>query len=701
MILHGPVNTNITLDESHFEHLKMIVVLEIHGFPHGQGVLRLRKNALKHLGNLRYINFQHLHLLGDPSTGNQPVAKSSSVQFGESNTMPRVVYSTSQESEEESNSIPGEIQFLQYKSEEEIVPYSVYQKQVEQAGLSTFTGLQNLVFLRAFHCHIKEVNWEMFMGLDKLKYLSLESNEIPFINDFSFYGTPNLKHLTISHNKILSVYSTALAGLLELEILDLSYNNISHLSEQSLPPLPKLISLDFHHNPLEVVLPHTFQVMNNTQNLFLGGKLATLEISHNSFLGLRKLKKLSLTGLYLEILEGEYFVGMHGLRQLRIEGTIHELSFDAFAEIPKLQELIIKHCSIKKISMDAFYGLYSLLYLDLSNNELEMLPPSLFDQQKSLKEINLSNNKLTTLPESLFTHVPAKLIRLDKNPWHCTCAMNEWQPSQVNKIKEKTFDNSHCQTRYDKGSMCKMRYMYQYRYDQSVSPYCATPSRFSGWSVFYLLRKHLRCQDKIKSSKKIQQKKGKTTNIKNYITGNIQNVTDGNSQFYLRNTAGISTSTQRSKLQTDEGKMVEQSTMGVQITSDEASTIQQHNEQNTESSFYSKTSSQTTQTSETADVKNISVTRIDDNQHLWTKQNKDKYKHFEEKYERTMKKFITKTIPTDKAMPEHIKKNTDITSKTKKQRDITTKWEVKMENTMRRLNSLKQRNNDTSTANGK
>lgn len=643
MILHGPIKTNLTLGEPYFEHLKMLVVLEIHGFPHGQGVLRLHKSALKHLGNLRYINFQHLHLLGDPSTGNQPAPKSS-VQFSESNTLPRVVYFTSQDSEDESNSVSGDIQFVQYKKEAEIVPYSVYRKQVEQAGFSTFTGLQNLVFLRAFHCHIKEVNWEMFMGLDNLKYLSLESNEIPFINDFSFYGTPNLKHLTISHNKILSIYCTALAGLLELEILDLSYNNISHLSELSLPPLPKLISLDFHHNPLEVVLPHTFLVMNNTQNLFLGGKLATLEIRHNSFLGLRKLKKLSLTGLYLEILEREYFMGMHGLRHLRIEGTIFELSFDAFAETPKLQELIMKHCSIKKISMDAFYGLYSLMYLDLSHNELEMLPPSLFDQQKSLKEVILSHNKLTTLPESLFTYVPAKLIRLDKNPWHCTCAMNEWQPSQINKIKEKTFDRSHCQTRYDKGSTCKMRYMYQYKYDQSVSPYCATPSRFSGWSVFYLLRKHLRCQDKIKSSKQVQLKKGKTMNFKNYITGNLQNATDGNSQFYLRNTAGVSTSTQSSKLQTDEGKMVEQSTMDVQTMSDEASTIQQHNEQKTGPSFDSKTSSQTIQTSETADSKTISVTRIVDNQHMWTKKDKKKYNHFEEKYARTMKKLNSTDI---------------------------------------------------------
>jgi hypothetical protein len=159
--------------------------------------------------------------------------------------------------------------------------------------------------------------------------------------------------------------------------------------------------------------------------------------------------------------------------------------------------------------MDAFYGLYGLLYLDLSHNLLESLPPGLFDQQFSLRELLLHNNKLNRLPPGFLSNIPAKMVRLDGNPWHCTCAMRDWQPAVINKIKQKRQLN-FCQFHYDKGSMCnRTQAADHYVYDKRVAPQCTTPSKFKNWSVFQVLWKELRCNRKqhVKMDRKAYLKK--------------------------------------------------------------------------------------------------------------------------------------------------------------------------------------------------
>ncbi|XP_054279570.1 insulin-like growth factor-binding protein complex acid labile subunit [Macrosteles quadrilineatus] len=673
-LLHGLSIENITLDESYFENLHSLVVLEIHGSPHTLGHVKLRNKALKKLSLLQYLNLQHVHLLGDRSYGNRP-APVSRTQYLETYGL------TSQG--EDNNIVPEAIQLVPQERDSDIVPYRVYREQQERAGLSSFANLNGLVFLRAFHCGIKEVNWEMFEGLQKLQYLSLEGNKIPFIDEFAFYGTPNLKHLVISHNKLLDLQSLSLAGLLNLETLDLSYNNISHLTEFSIPPLPALVTADFHHNPLETILPYTFQVMNNTQQLYLGGKKAKLEIRPNSFIGFNKLQKMSINGIQLGVLEREYLKGMPHLKEIRLEGTIHELSFDAFAEVPKLQELIIKNCSIRKISMDAFYGLYELIFLDLSHNELQTLPPSLFDHQRSLKEINLHNNKLTTLPAGIFIYTKAKLIRLDKNPWHCTCLMNEWEPSQINKMKVKITDNSLCQSRYDKGSMCSIHHMYQYVYEQSVTPRCATPTRYNNWSVFHLLRKHLRCDKLIYKQKALKSKPVKVNRINHKISHNhtsehpkiesevtvnehpttLPSVSDSNKT----NGTGTKSNTEQPSVSTLRYVIEGQDTnIGLNKTKD----------------------------INIGKKKTGLIIDTPDNQHMWTDRNREKYKLLlkKEKMLESKFKFVTATKKTD--TQDNVKIHIDPLSKTKKRSDIRKKWEQKMRNTMENLNEVPKSETD-------
>lgn len=187
----------------------------------------------------------------------------------------------------------------------------------------------------------------------------------------------------------------------------------------------------------------TFEIMNTTLKLYLGGMTSKLKLQKNSLLGLRRAEILHLYNLEIPILERFILQGLPSLMYLKIRGNVSSIDFDAFVDLANLLDLDLNHCHIQRISMDAFYGLEKVRRIDLSNNDLESIPPGLFaaQQQKELREIILTKNKLISLPLDFFRslRLPNKQtriqnIRLDDNPWDCTCAMISWNPNLVTNI---------------------------------------------------------------------------------------------------------------------------------------------------------------------------------------------------------------------------------------------------------------------------
>lgn len=180
--------------------------------------------------------------------------------------------------------------------------------------------------------------------------------------------------------------------------------------------------------------------MNRTNRLELGISGGKLKLQKNSLLGLKNLKTLRVFNTDIPVLERFILQGIPMLIELKLQGNIPNVEFDAFTDLNNLVDLDLSQCNILKISMDAFYGLQNLTKVDLSYNQLEYIPPGLFSikQQKKLKEINLTKNKLLSLPPDFFKSLrisnkqfQVQKIYLGGNPWDCNCAMTSWNPHLV------------------------------------------------------------------------------------------------------------------------------------------------------------------------------------------------------------------------------------------------------------------------------
>lgn len=489
--------------------LPKLILFEIHG-NNNLTKIYITDKIFKYMDNIKYINIQGVSLDKLTLESNEPIPimdtsiykKENSYAFNElSPVLPMYLH------KEHNNNIKNHLIFLQPK-DIDMVPYETYKKTKRTAkSNSLFLINKDLLFLRITNCGLKDISWDLFNGLDSLETLILDNNDIEYIPDFSFYGATVLKSLSLANNKIKHLQTTGLAGLLDLNYLNLKNNAITVLSETTFPPLPKLKVADLSNNPIEMVYPHTFEVLNATIELALGTNNKQLHLHQNAFIGLDSLEKLKLIGVHVTILERPFMIGLPNLVELKIEGSIQHIAFDAFVEIPNIKHLTISNCSIQSVSMDSFYGIYNLEHLDLSYNKLQELPPGLFDKQLFLKELILNNNQLIDLPDDIFKTVSnLKLIRLDMNSLHCTCRMKLWDVSLMTK-SAKVINNHTCKWEHSKkGYSCKIKSTTTYIYKKKLEPICSSPSKLKGKTVSYALRKYMNCNSESHSISNMKKK---------------------------------------------------------------------------------------------------------------------------------------------------------------------------------------------------
>ncbi|XP_063218568.1 leucine-rich repeat-containing G-protein coupled receptor 4-like isoform X2 [Bacillus rossius redtenbacheri] len=283
-----------------------------------------------------------------------------------------------------------------------------------------------------------------FPRLPGVLSLSLRHNQIARIAACAFCGLESLEALDLGRNKLTGsqIRSDIFHALLNsshsqgsaLIALDLGYNNISTLQTNALKRLDSLQELRLNNNPLlslEKSIQEALQDLNNLQVLDLSstglmfinddffncpsikGSLREFYLTSNHLTEVPK--SLSALGSVLEILylndnpiyelNETSFIGLRALRKLSISemGSLLRIAAGTFDCQEKLQVL---YCS--------------------SNPRLNDIDKDSFRELKNkwpIKEVYLNNNSLGSLPCELLPWSEVDLLDIRDNPWECDCRL--------------------------------------------------------------------------------------------------------------------------------------------------------------------------------------------------------------------------------------------------------------------------------------
>lgn len=184
-----------------------------------------------------------------------------------------------------------------------------------------FSNLPLLETLRLNENNLKQIPLGVFTNL-QLQELTLSKNNIPMIENMALENLPNLKKLKLDNNKLQSIFvhriltypeglellwlhnnslttvsNYMLQKLTSLKILNLGINSISFIEPNSFEQTPKLNYLVLTHNHLKEIDGSIFPPagMQFLENIYLDNN-KLMFLSSNFFVGLRKLKKITIVG---------------------------------------------------------------------------------------------------------------------------------------------------------------------------------------------------------------------------------------------------------------------------------------------------------------------------------------------------------------------------------------------------------------------